>query len=242
MSGGIPDPGDGHPLDFWNPDLGPHGFRDGMSESGLYLPDDPLPFPHEPFPPTLIIDLHKNSDVDSSNLAQHHTLGPRHNQSSPGDHTHDGKTSAILSQITTLQNQMANLGQWTNYISNANAASNWFGSSINPAINNGTITGDYCLIGKLCTIKLRLIFGSTTTQGSGFWFFNLPFNSPNSSHDITGSVESYAGTALSGSIITNDATSFSFVNQGNASFWGPGNPATWGTGNGLNASITYRTV
>lgn len=37
--------------------------------------------------------LHSNSDVDSAITSQHHTLGIQHNQSSPGDHTHNGKSS-----------------------------------------------------------------------------------------------------------------------------------------------------
>ena len=37
--------------------------------------------------------LHANSDVDASVTAQHHTLGLQHNQASPGDHTHNGKSS-----------------------------------------------------------------------------------------------------------------------------------------------------
>lgn len=37
--------------------------------------------------------FHSNSDVDSTQTAQHHTLGTSHNQSSPGDHTHNGKNS-----------------------------------------------------------------------------------------------------------------------------------------------------
>lgn len=36
---------------------------------------------------------HTNSDVDSANNSQHHTLGIQHNQASPGDHTHNGKSS-----------------------------------------------------------------------------------------------------------------------------------------------------
>lgn len=43
--------------------------------------------------PQEVNDLHTNSDVDSSALAQHHTLGVLATQASPGDHTHDGKTS-----------------------------------------------------------------------------------------------------------------------------------------------------
>lgn len=36
---------------------------------------------------------HTNSDVDSAVTAQHHTTGIGHNQASPGDHTHNGKSS-----------------------------------------------------------------------------------------------------------------------------------------------------
>lgn len=37
--------------------------------------------------------FHTRSDVDSSQLAQHHTLGVKHDQASAGDHSHDGKSS-----------------------------------------------------------------------------------------------------------------------------------------------------
>lgn len=37
--------------------------------------------------------FHTNSDNDSAVTAQHHTLGILHNQASPGDHKHDGKSS-----------------------------------------------------------------------------------------------------------------------------------------------------
>ena len=43
-----------------------------------------------------VTEFHTNSDVDGSPKAQHHTLGPNHNQASPGDHTHDGGASATL--------------------------------------------------------------------------------------------------------------------------------------------------
>lgn len=37
--------------------------------------------------------FHLNSDVNSSALAQHHTLGSGPNQAAFGNHTHDGKNS-----------------------------------------------------------------------------------------------------------------------------------------------------
>jgi hypothetical protein len=43
--------------------------------------------------PSEVTKFHGNSDVDGSVVAQHHTLGIAHNQASPGDHKHDGKSS-----------------------------------------------------------------------------------------------------------------------------------------------------
>lgn len=51
-----------------------------------------------PVPPTSteVSKAHTNSDVDTSVVAQHHTLGILHNQSSAGDHKHDGKSSKLI--------------------------------------------------------------------------------------------------------------------------------------------------
>jgi hypothetical protein len=40
--------------------------------------------------------IHQAADTDGSPKAAHHTLGPFPNQASPGNHTHDGGSSAIL--------------------------------------------------------------------------------------------------------------------------------------------------
>lgn len=40
--------------------------------------------------------IHTKADTDSSVTSAHHTLGIQHNQASPGDHKHDGKTSKKL--------------------------------------------------------------------------------------------------------------------------------------------------
>lgn len=49
---------------------------------------------------TEVNQLHRNSDRDSSKEAQHHTLGPLPYQSSPGDHSHDGRSSKILAAVS----------------------------------------------------------------------------------------------------------------------------------------------
>lgn len=48
-----------------------------------------------------LTDFHTHDDVDGSQKAHHHTLGSGHNQASPGDHSHDGSSSA---KIVPLEN------------------------------------------------------------------------------------------------------------------------------------------
>lgn len=42
---------------------------------------------------------HSRSDVDTGNNAQHHTLGTKANQASPGNHVHDGTTSKKIGPL-----------------------------------------------------------------------------------------------------------------------------------------------
>jgi len=57
---------------------------------------------------------HSRSDVDLGPRSQHHTLGIKHNQASPGDHNHDGVTSKKLGP---MEMDPVNLGstraEWT---------------------------------------------------------------------------------------------------------------------------------
>lgn len=53
-------------------------------------------------PAIKVNEFHTKSDVDSNSDAQHHTLGIRKDQASPGDHLHDGTTSKRLLAGTTI--------------------------------------------------------------------------------------------------------------------------------------------
>lgn len=53
-------------------------------------------------PPQTVNRFHNKSDVDSDSNAQHHTLGIKKDQASPGDHKHDGTTSKRLLEGTTI--------------------------------------------------------------------------------------------------------------------------------------------
>lgn len=63
----------------------------------------------------------------------------------------------------------------------------WSSSGTAPAIGNGTITGAYTQIGKRVEVRIYVTFGSTTTFGSGNFYFSLPvtaraINSTNAEH------------------------------------------------------------
>lgn len=66
------------------------------------IPDDPFGSvktpakPGQSPEPKEVNKLHARSDLDSSTESQHHTLGPKANQASPGDHLHDGRASKKL--------------------------------------------------------------------------------------------------------------------------------------------------
>lgn len=49
-----------------------------------------------------VSDFHTNADTDGGPKAKHHTLGANPNQSSPGNHTHDGGSSTLLLEGTTI--------------------------------------------------------------------------------------------------------------------------------------------
>lgn len=52
--------------------------------------------------PTVVNGFHRKSDVDSGQEAQHHTLGVKQDQASPGGHKHDGTTSLKILTGTNL--------------------------------------------------------------------------------------------------------------------------------------------
>lgn len=89
---------------------------------------DPVAVPGDPFAnrkepvvkdqpsPRDVAHLHARSDVDSSSQAQHHTLGIKHDQASPGDHKHDGKSSRKLLEGKTLNGTKSGGTALTNLI------------------------------------------------------------------------------------------------------------------------------
>ncbi|MFI6334726.1 hypothetical protein [Streptomyces sp. NPDC050535] len=79
------------------------------------------------------------------------------------------------------------LGAWNPY------TPAWTAATTDPAIGNGTITGKYAVVGKVCHFTTFVACGSTTTYGSGAYSLSLPLAT-----GATGGLIQFNGMALSG--------------------------------------------
>ena len=107
-------------------------------------------------------DFHSNSDVDKSTLAQHHTLGPQPNQASPGDHTHDGKTSKKL-QLQNIQ------GISIDYTPEGGT------TGTQPTFSGPALTGSYTKWGNMVHFQVHVDFDNIITFGTGQYYVTLPY-------------------------------------------------------------------
>ncbi len=157
---------------------------------------------------------------------------------------------AIIQRIKQLEREVERLQRWERpaYIWKAYTPT-WTADTTNPAIGNGTLTGRYIVIGKLCTYVLGLVMGSTTTYGSGNWAFSLPINAVN-----TAGINFYgvahirkAGTAnyeriaqIAPSVSTSAINTFTDPTQGSNLYNISATvPFTWGENDALGIEITY---
>lgn len=117
----------------------------------------------------------------------------------------------------------------------------WTGSGGNPAIGNGTITGNYIQIGKLVFFTVNITMGSTTTFGGGTYAFSLPTTAA-ASAGVIGTVKlANVGTAsfLANAFLTATTTfAISFDNDTGAGIT-PTAPFTWAASDFIQIEGTY---
>ena len=109
-------------------------------------------------------DFHLNSDVDQNAISQHHTLGPLANQASPGDHIHDGKTSAKLE----LSNLTSSSVPFTVQGGTLNGTQPTFSGA-------PLFTGSYVKMGNLVHFQIDVDMDNITSFGTGQYYMTLPF-------------------------------------------------------------------
>lgn len=116
----------------------------------------------------------------------------------------------------------------------------WTASTTNPTVGNGSLQGFYMQAGKLVHFRIRVTFGSTSTVGSGTYFWTLPVSSV-STHiavaqafirNSAGSTRAYrfARTSASGIIALEDASGAAVTHAV---------PLAWATGDIIDINGTY---
>jgi hypothetical protein len=144
------------------------------------------------------------------------------------------------SAVVTLYDAAAT-GVWQTY------TPDWHGTTTNPALGNGTITGRYMVDGKTVRVEINLVMGSTTTYGSGVWSWSLPVTARDigsGSFNACGSAmfnDSSAGDYESGQAFVHRSTNRMRAIAAGTSVDAT-HPWTWGNGDDLNLCLTYEST
>ena len=108
------------------------------------------------------------------------------------------------------------------------------------AVGNGTLTGRYCVTGRIVHVQIELQRGSTTNIGAGNWIFGLPPAAPPRSWaQLFG-----AGTLTGGSANRQLPVTVGGVGVGQVGVWVPVGrvsttvPGSWST-EALRFGVTY---
>jgi hypothetical protein len=115
-------------------------------------------------------------------------------------------------------------------------------------LGNGTLAGRYKQIGKTVFFYAKLIYGSTSTPGSGHWNFSLPVAAKDSNYTFSAAIlndgASWYGAIGNGNY-TGSTTSFVVIfpsTNAALTHWEPvgnGGPFTWGTADNITISGSY---
>jgi hypothetical protein len=116
------------------------------------------------------------------------------------------------------------------------------------SLGNGTLTGRYKQLGETVFFRLKFVFGSTTSAGTGHWNFSLPVTAYDSNFTFSATILD-DGIAWYGGIgngnYTGSTTSFAVIIPGtnpSVTTWasvGNGGPFIWGTADNITISGSY---
>lgn len=135
---------------------------------------------------------------------------------------------------------------WTSY------TPAWTGSTSDPVIGNGTITGRYFEFGKNVFYSIQITTGSTTTYGTGQYFVSLPSTSKNDTveyHSVGHSFDAGGVNRwqITGRIPVNvsriELYAFSLTGVNGRTTWdalSPSTPFNWVASCGLSISGCYQ--
>ena len=153
---------------------------------------------------------------------------------------------AVIQRIKQLEREVERLQRWEQPVGKWQSYTvSWTAESTNPAIGNGTLIGRYTQIGKTVMGSIYLKCGSTTTYGSGAWFFGLPKTVANNGMYYQGlfAIEDYGTNIYIGNIQIAPNSNFlqySFYRDAiYNSILSASSPHVWAVNDELRISFTY---
>jgi hypothetical protein len=121
----------------------------------------------------------------------------------------------------------------------------WQANTTNPALGNGSLIGRYKRDGRMITYEINLVPGTTTTFGSGGYFFNLPVISANNGISHSGVAQFLGSVRWIGAVnVSPNATTCSpFITTSNTDArliqMTPSSPETFASTNQLRMTGVY---
>lgn len=106
--------------------------------------------------------------------------------------TISGSANASATLINAVNFTQSGTFEWVDLINGTAATAytpTWGADSVAPAIGNGTLTGHYTRNGNVISYVISLVAGSTTTFGTGNWYFSLPLASALGGQSFNGMVQ-----------------------------------------------------
>jgi hypothetical protein len=149
-----------------------------------------------------------------------------------------GANDLVLSAASGEATGLKYAGAWTTY------TPTWAGITV----GNATITAKYCQVGKLVTVSMQLVVGSTTSFPSGFVQIGGPITGVVMPSRIVGRVyyEDAGVAAYLGAVKQDAASAFAIVPEiASGTYATFGNtsstvPFTFGTGDIIEAYFSYQ--
>ena len=131
-------------------------------------------------------------------------------------------------------------GTWTDY------TPTWTSDGTQPGIGNGTLYGKYSVIGNTCHLSFYLFVGSTTTFGSGTYFFSLPLAVGSGIRHVGNCAVYDSSTGLYYlsyvNLLPGESVMWAFLKNGSSNtVFSPNQPITWASGDQIRLSVTYQT-
>lgn len=119
----------------------------------------------------------------------------------------------------------------------------WTSDGTQPSIGNGSVLGSYTVQGKLCTVQLVFLAGSTTTFGTGNWRFSLPMPAASGLQDSVGAafgLDSGVGFVIGASIVAAGASTVqAILGAAPSNYVNAAVPFSWAANDYIKIEITY---